>query len=49
MAGFERGEGQVFNTGTTEWAHGLEADPFVARITSNVLDRFLGRRPRRPG
>ena len=49
MASFERGEGQVFNTGTTEWAHGLAAgDPFVARITSNVLDRFLSRRPGAP-
>jgi hypothetical protein len=33
----------VFNAGTTEWAHGLAAnDPFVTRITRNVLRRFLG-------
>jgi hypothetical protein len=43
MASFRRGRGEVFNTGTTEWAHGLAAgDPFVERITRNVLDRFLG-------
>jgi len=33
--------GEVFNCGTTEWAHGLAAgDPFVTRITLNVLKRF---------
>jgi hypothetical protein len=43
MASFRRGAGEVFNAGTTEWAHGLGAgDPFVERITRNVLDRFLG-------
>ncbi|MBS0331617.1 MAG: DUF4350 domain-containing protein [Proteobacteria bacterium] len=42
MASFRRGAGEVFNGGTTEWAHGLAAgDPFVDRITRNVLDRFL--------
>ena len=42
MASFKRGKGEVFNAGTTEWAHGLEAnDPFVTRITRNVLNRFL--------
>jgi hypothetical protein len=41
MASFRRGRGEVFNAGTTEWAHGLAArDPFVDRITRNVLDRF---------
>ncbi|MEJ1967583.1 MAG: N,N-dimethylformamidase beta subunit family domain-containing protein [Rhizomicrobium sp.] len=44
MASFVRGKGEVFNAGTTEWAHGLSAgDPFVTRITRNVLNRFLGR------
>ena len=44
MATFRRGKGEVFNAGTTEWAHGLAAhDPFVERITRNVLARFLGR------
>ncbi len=43
MASFRRGAGEVFNAGTTEWAHGLAAgDPFVTRITRNVLTRFLG-------
>lgn len=42
MASFRRGAGEVFNAGTTEWAHGLAAgNPFVERITRNVLDRFL--------
>ncbi|HEV2365924.1 MAG TPA: N,N-dimethylformamidase beta subunit family domain-containing protein [Caulobacteraceae bacterium] len=41
MAAFQRGRGEVFNGGTTEWAHGLAAaDPFVATITRNVLRRF---------
>lgn len=43
MASFRRGAGEVFNAGTTEWAYGLAArNPFVERITQNVLDRFLG-------
>jgi hypothetical protein len=46
MASFRRGEGEVFNAGTTEWAHGLGADdPFVTRITRTVLRRFAERRP----
>jgi hypothetical protein len=41
MASFKRGAGEVFNGGTTEWAHGLKAgDPFITRITRNVLRRF---------
>jgi hypothetical protein len=41
MATFRRGRGEVFNAGTTEWAHGLAAgNPFVERITRNVLARF---------
>ena len=41
MASFRRGKGEVFNAGTTEWAHGLKArDPFVTQITKNVLGRF---------
>ena len=39
MASFTRGKGEVFNGGTTEWAHALN-DPFVAQITRNVLKRF---------
>lgn len=38
---FVKGEGEVFNSGTTEWAHGLAADdPYVMGITRNVLARF---------
>ncbi len=45
MASFRKGDGEVFNAGTTEWAHGLAAgDPFVDRITRNVLDRFMADR-----
>jgi hypothetical protein len=41
MASFTRGNGEVFNCGTTEWAHALKAkDPYVQRITRNVLRRF---------
>jgi len=41
MASFRRGRGEVFNGGTTEWAHGLAAgDPFIEKITRNVLQRF---------
>ena len=48
MASFRRGDGEVFNSGTTEWAHGLAAgDPFVERITRNVLVKFMGR-PNKP-
>ncbi len=43
MAAFRRGRGEVFNAGTTEWAYGLAAaDPYVVRITRNVIQRFLG-------
>lgn len=46
LASFRRGAGEVFNAGTTEWAHGLAArDPFVERITHNVLRRFGVSRP----
>lgn len=41
VASFKRGKGEVFNSGTTEWAHGLAAgNPFIAQITRNVLSRF---------
>ncbi len=41
MASFRRGQGEVFNVGTTEWAHALNAgDPIINRITLNVLNRF---------
>ncbi len=41
MVSFRRGKGEVFNGGATERAHGLAAgDPYVERITRNVLRRF---------
>jgi hypothetical protein len=41
LASFKRGRGEVFNTGTTEWAHGAAArDPVVEAITTNVMRRF---------
>jgi len=41
LASFTKGSGEVFNSGTTEWAHGLAADdPYVIGITRNVLARF---------
>lgn len=41
IASFKLGAGEVFNSGTTEWAHGLDAgDPFVEKITHNVFERF---------
>ena len=44
MGTFKKGRGEVFSVGTTEWAWGLaDGNPYVDRITRNVLDRFLGR------
>jgi hypothetical protein len=44
VVSFERGDGEVFNAGTTEWVNGLtESDPFIDQITRNVLDRALMR------
>lgn len=41
MATFHRGPGQVFNVGTTEWAHALrQGEPMIEKITRNVLTRF---------
>ncbi len=36
-----KGQGEVFTAGTLDWVRGLEKrDPFIDRITRNVLDRF---------
>ena len=36
-----KGKGEVFTAGTLDWVRGLEKrDPFIDRITRNVLDRF---------
>ena len=41
MVSFRKGQGQVFTAGTCEWVAGLiDRDPFVERITRNVLDRL---------
>ncbi|MCY1372425.1 hypothetical protein D9M69_596290 [compost metagenome] len=41
IASFKRGKGEVFNVGTTEWAHALNArNPMIEQITMNVLRRF---------
>lgn len=45
IATFTRGNGEVFNGGSTEWSHALaQGDPFVDRIVRNVLDRFRDKR-----
>ncbi len=44
IVSFQRGRGEVFTAGTCEWVAGLiDRDPFVERITRNVLDRFMSR------
>jgi hypothetical protein len=44
IAAFTRGQGEIFNGGSTEWPHALSlGDPFVDRIVRNVLERFAHR------
>ena len=44
-----KGKGEVFNAGSCEWVAGLIArEPFVERITCNVLDRYAGGRSAAP-
>lgn len=40
MGTFKRGLGEVFTTGCTDWAYGLN-DPQVSTVTRNVMERFL--------
>lgn len=40
LGSFKRGTGEVFTTGCTDWAYGLE-DTQVAAVTHNVLQRFI--------
>ena len=41
IVNFRKGRGEVFTAGSCEWVAGLiDRDPFVERITCNVLDRF---------
>ena len=42
MGTFERGKGQVFTSGCTDWAYGLR-DSKISKITNNVLARFVKR------
>lgn len=43
MGYMPKGEGNVFTTGCMEWAYGLRGkDPFVEKITHNLLRRFTG-------
>ncbi len=43
IGSFTRGDGTVFNVGSTDWAYGLDGDETIRRVTANVLDRFLAR------
>ncbi len=41
IAEYRRGDGTVLNIGSSNWVAGLaDADPFIDRITRNVLDRL---------
>ena len=34
---FTKGNGRVFNAGTTDWCYGLDTDPLVQQVTRNVI------------
>jgi hypothetical protein len=37
----KRGRGELINAGSSEWVAGLaESEPFTARVTANILNRF---------
>jgi hypothetical protein len=41
MVNVPKGNGDIFNGGTTEWVNALkQRDPYVEKITRNVLDRY---------
>jgi hypothetical protein len=41
---FPKGKGEVFHAGTCEWVAGLiDRDPYVERVTQNVIERYLDR------
>ena len=42
LGSFQRGNGEVFTSGCTDWAYGLNA-PGIAAVTMNVMRRFAGR------
>ena len=37
MGTFTKGKGRVFNAGCTDWAFGLDRDPFVQQVTLNIV------------
>jgi hypothetical protein len=44
IVSLNRGKGSIFNAASCEWVSGLiERDPFVERITHNVLARFASK------
>ncbi len=40
MAEVVFGSGRVFNVGSADWSYGLDRDPEVQRLTSNVLRNY---------
>ena len=48
MGWFRRGQGEVFTTGCTDWAYGLEHDD-VATVTRNVIGRYVDLAGGKPG
>lgn len=43
IVNFARGRGEVFHAGSSDWVVGLTRhDAIVAKVTRNVLDRYLG-------
>lgn len=46
IVNFPKGRGEVFHAGSCEWVAALKrSDAMVEKVTANVLDRYLGRRP----
>ena len=44
IVNFRRGKGEIFHAGSCEWVAGLlRRDAMVEKVTSNVLDRYLGK------
>lgn len=42
MGSMTKGKGEVFTTGCMDWIYGLKGeDPFVEKITRNIIDRFI--------
>ena len=37
MGTFSKGQGRVFNAGTTDWCYGLDRDALVQKVTGNIL------------